>query len=367
MDLAGKPGFQVVDEGGDSNGQYGGALNLNEGTLTLDDIPRIVAAENAKSQRPNAAKYAGDDLLPRFSQPKRRSTGALQALGEASDKVIDRPKKYFSELSPMEYFIVRHIAVLQMEPLLRDFYNLEELLALIETRKQTFWNKFFIKNDGKGKGSKKKGVFGVELSTLVETKGVDSTSGVGPSSLRVPALLDDAVSAMRQMDLSVEGVFRKNGNIKRLRELSEKLDSNDNVDLGRETPVQVAALLKKFLREMPDPILTHKLHDLWVASQKIENQDVRRRVLHLTCCLLPKPHRDSMEVLFSFLNFAASFSQVDEESGSKMDAHNIATVIAPNILIPAPQAAVGMDASFRAVEAVHMLLVFHDEMCEVRH
>lgn len=356
-------GFQVVDD----NANDGGALNVGEGGLTLDDIPRIVAAENARQQRPNASKYAGNDgLLPRYAQPKRRSTGALQALGEHPDKVVDRPKKYFSELSPMEYFIVRHIAVLQMEPLLRDYYNLEELLALIETRKQTFWNKFFIKNnENQRKGNKKKGVFGVDLTTLVETRGVDSTSGVGPSSLRVPALLDDTVSAMRQMDLSVEGVFRLNGNIKRMKDMAEKLNKDETVDLGKETPVQVAALLKKFLRDMPDPILTHKLHDLWVNSQKISDPETKRRVLHLTCCLLPKPHRDSLEVLFSFLNFAASFSQVDEESGSKMDTHNIATVIAPNILIPATDVAVGMDASYRAVEAVHTLLLHHDEMCEV--
>jgi hypothetical protein len=72
-----------------------------------------------------------------------------------------------------------------------------------------------------------------------------------------------------------------------------------------------------------------------------------------------------LEVLFSFLNWAASFSQVDEESGSKMDAHNLATVIAPNIL-SADQKGMAMDDSFLAIEAVNMLLEYNDEMCEVR-
>lgn len=73
---------------------------------------------------------------------------------------------------------------------------------------------------------------------------------------------------MRNMDMSVEGVFRKNGNIRRLRELSEEIDAKgcDAVDLTRENAVQVAALLKKFLRDLPDPVLTFKLHRLFIAA-----------------------------------------------------------------------------------------------------
>jgi hypothetical protein len=37
--------------------------------------------------------------------------------------------------------------------------------------------------------------------------------------------------------------------------------------LSQDNPVQLAALLKKFLRELPDPLMTFKLHRLFVASQ----------------------------------------------------------------------------------------------------
>lgn len=116
-----------------------------------------------------------------------------------------RSKRYFSELSALEYFIVRHVAVLSMEPLLEGYFNLEELLSLIESRKPTIWNIFgrAFNKDTKRAG-KKKGVFGVSLEYLVEKEGAESTHGVGPGALRVPALVDDAVSAMRQMDMSVE-------------------------------------------------------------------------------------------------------------------------------------------------------------------
>lgn len=95
------------------------------------------------------------------------------------------------------------------------------------------------------------------------------------------------------------------------------------------------------------------------------DEEKKRRILHLTCCLLPKCHRDTMEILFSFLNWAASFSHIDEESGSKMDVHNLSTVVTPNILYSQKKEA-GMDDSFLAIEAIHTLIACNETMCEVR-
>ena len=71
-----------------------------------------------------------------------------------------------------------------------------------------------------------------------------------------------------------------------------------------------------------------------------------------------------MEVLFAFLNWTASFSHVDEESGSKMDIHNLATVMAPNILHLGNQD-VPVDDSFLGIESVHALIECNETMCEV--
>lgn len=68
--------------------------------------------------------------------------------------------------------------------------------------------------------------------------------------------------------MSVEGIFRRNGNIRRLKELTDAIDRDPaSVDLTADNPVQLAALLKKFLRDLPDPLLTFKLHRLFIASQ----------------------------------------------------------------------------------------------------
>jgi hypothetical protein len=71
-----------------------------------------------------------------------------------------------------------------------------------------------------------------------------------------------------------------------------------------------------------------------------------------------------MEVLFTFLNWTSSFSHIDEESGSKMDIHNLATVMTPNILYPNTKNGT-VDESFLAIEAVNALITYNDTMCEV--
>lgn len=71
-----------------------------------------------------------------------------------------------------------------------------------------------------------------------------------------------------------------------------------------------------------------------------------------------------MEVLFVFLKWVASFSHIDEETGSKMDLPNLATVIAPSILY-----AKGRDPdrgeSFMGNHVVTLLLEFQDDFFTV--
>jgi hypothetical protein len=368
-------GFQIVEERGPADEED--MMLPNQDALTLDDIPRIVAAGQAREQRPYATGrqelFRSPATDPRFGDggghQRSLSDGKGADMRAPGDHLPQRGgRRYFSELSALEYFIVRHLAVLTMHPMVESEFSLEELLGFIESRKPaTFWKNIgkAFKNDGK-KNVKKKGVFGVPLEVIIDRDGAESTDGVGPGTLRVPAVVDDIISSMKQMDLSVEGVFRKNGNIKKLGELVEKLDREEEVDFSSTHVVQVAALLKRYLRELPDPLMTHKLYRLWLAAAKIQDEQKMRHCLHLTCCLLPKPNRDCLEILFCFLKWVGSFHQVDDESGSKMDIKNLATVIAPNVLFDKNgTSSLGSDPMY-AIEAVEVLIANIEEMCLVR-
>ncbi|KAF4782473.1 RhoGAP domain-containing protein [Colletotrichum scovillei] len=343
----------------------------HQDALTLDDIPRIVAAEQVKEQqyKPNRQELFRSPATDPMGHQRSQSAGreAELRMGDAMPQRLGR--KYFSELSGLEYFIVRHLAVLTLAPAVENEFPLEELLSFIESRKQpTFWKNLgkAFKND-RPKNVKKKGIFGVPLDVIIDKDGAESTDGVGPGTLKIPAIIDDLISSMRKMDLSVEGVFRKNGNIKKLSELCERIDREgcDSISFMDQPVVQVAALLKRYLRELPDPLLTFKLQKLWISVAKIQDDAKRKSYLHLICCLLPKAHRDCLEILFCFLKWAGSFHQVDEEAGSRMDIKNLATVIAPNILYNSNKApALDSDPMF-AIVAVNDMITSIEEMCLV--
>lgn len=370
--LAGKPGFQIVEERGPIDEGTTDMMFGNQDALTLDDIPRIVAAEQAREQRPyqpgRQELFRSPATEPALGTERQRSHSSGREADPRFPGEAQRGRRYFSELSGLEYFIVRHLAVLTMHPLVESEFSLEELLGLIETRKPPpFWKNIgkAFKNDGK-KNVKKKGVFGVPLEAIIERDGAESTDGVGPGTLRIPAIVDDVVSTMRKMDLSVEGVFRKNGNIKKLTELCEKIDREGVADLSGNHVVQLAALLKRYLRDLPDPLMTHKLYRLWLVAAKIPDDEKRRFCLHLACCLLPKCHRDLLEIVFCFLKWAGSFHQVDDEAGSKMDIKNLSTVIAPNVLYSNAKAASLDSDPMYAIEAVEMLITHIEVICLVR-
>ncbi|KAH6916254.1 LIM domain-containing protein [Coprinopsis sp. MPI-PUGE-AT-0042] len=303
-----------------------GVKSLDDG-ITLADIPQLMEEAQAREQHRS---------LPRESSAP-----------------------YIAELQPLELALIKHFALLHLtRSPLKDTFDLDEILEMIEMKKSGFWNKLF---KGDKKNVKKKGTFGIPLELLVEREGADSMLGATRVPMRVPSFIDDIISAMRTMDLSIEGIFRKAGNIRRSKDLTEALDRDPaSVDLTQDNPVQLAALLKKFLRDLPEPLMTFKLHRLFVASQSLSSEEERNRHLHYISLLLPKAHRDTLEVLFVFLKWVASFAHLDAETGSKMDLTNLATVIGPSILYARGRDAL-RDETFTALKVVTSLLEHQDE------
>ena len=93
--------------------------------LTLADIPQLMQVAQAREQQ---------RLLPRQNSIP-----------------------YIAELNAVELAIVKHCAVLALtRSPLKDHFDLDEILEMIETKKSGFWNKLF-KSDKDKKNIKKKG------------------------------------------------------------------------------------------------------------------------------------------------------------------------------------------------------------------
>lgn len=65
---------------------------------------------------------------------------------------------------------------------------------------------------------------------------------------------------------------------------------------------------------------------------EIRNRRLQWEALRLIVQLLPAAHRDTLHALLSFLAQLAAHADDDRQPGNKMDAANLATVFAPNIL-----------------------------------
>ncbi|KAI8825178.1 uncharacterized protein EV422DRAFT_517767 [Fimicolochytrium jonesii] len=321
------------------------------------------------------------------------------------DPATDLPS--LLDLSGLDHWAVRQLAAQALHPLVADQFTLGELMDVACSRKQSVWGRMVdaIRKPGRSK----EGTFGVPLEALVEKYGVDTELGPRPGQLHIPILVDSCIRALHTMDLSVEGIFRKNGNIRNLKTISDEIDRDPRtIDLTGNHAVQVAALLKKFLRDMPEPLLTWKLHKLFIATQKMAIPARRKEALHYVCCMLPKPNLDVLSVLAYFLREVAELCEVEAPlsqgvsqssqqtpssqhhpesntdtdvpphtdttttttitptstvvvGGNKMGLDNLATVITPNLLYSKSKNAVD-DENILAVEAFRMILVFQDEL-----
>ncbi|XP_034043826.1 rho GTPase-activating protein 19 isoform X2 [Thalassophryne amazonica] len=144
-------------------------------------------------------------------------------------------------------------------------------------------------------------------------------------------------------NLHVEGLFRVPGNSVRQQALRELLSSGADVDLGSGDfhPHDVATLLKTFLGELPEPLLTHrhfhahlKITDMTVLDEHgnktaVPNKERQIEALQLLLLMLPQANRTLLKLLLDLLYHTAK-----QQDKNKMSAYNLALMFAPHVLWP---------------------------------
>ncbi|EFC49102.1 hypothetical protein NAEGRDRAFT_78320 [Naegleria gruberi] len=93
----------------------------------------------------------------------------------------------------------------------------------------------------------------------------------------------------------------------------------------------VSSLLKMYIRELPEPLMTFDHYDMFIASDGIPDDEVRLKVIRNVLRFLPRSNYFVLKKLCKFLNTIHNNSSIN-----KMDASNLAIVFAPNILRPPP-------------------------------
>jgi len=131
-----------------------------------------------------------------------------------------------------------------------------------------------------------------------------------------------------------KGIFRRAGLESRMQALREALtEVPGKTDFTPYKMHDVSSVMKRFLRELPEPLFTFPLHDLFLISQKFPEPEVQTEVIHLVLLLLPRCNRDLVEVIVLFLRKLADKAVGQEEQeGNLMTSRNLATVFAPTVL-----------------------------------
>ncbi|CAH0548046.1 unnamed protein product [Brassicogethes aeneus] len=139
--------------------------------------------------------------------------------------------------------------------------------------------------------------------------------------------LEICITALSER-MTEEGLFRVAGSISKIKRLKASLDSGFFRGLIPEYhDVHVlASIIKCYLRELPDPLLTYHLHDEWMQSVKHPDNQERTGVIKGLLQRLPDGNRDNLAYLVQFL------AKLTQHKENKMNASNMAVVIGPSLL-----------------------------------
>ncbi|KAK0146907.1 Rho GTPase-activating protein 40 [Merluccius polli] len=168
-------------------------------------------------------------------------------------------------------------------------------------------------------------LFGVPLATLLE-----NDQKVKPNTA-TPLLLQALLSFLEKKGVESEGILRVPGSQSRIKLLQQTLETtfySGAVDWDGVSPNDAAALLKKFIRELPSPLLTAEHLNTFSAVRDITELKQKLHMLNLLILLLPEPNRNTLKALLEFLR-----KVVSKEKTNRMNLWAVATIMAPNLFL----------------------------------
>ncbi|KAG5445044.1 Rho GTPase-activating protein 1, partial [Clonorchis sinensis] len=174
----------------------------------------------------------------------------------------------------------------------------------------------------------------------------------------IPIVLEDAVDYLREFGLDTDGIFRRSVNVGRLRQLQDVYNRGEAVDLREyDDPHLAAALLKSFLRELTEPILTFELYDdilgMGKTPQDLQGRDKVSAIKELILTKLPDDNYEILNYLMRFLTEVALHS-----SQNRMNASNIAVVFGPSLIWSRHQTSL---SAITMINAFVQILITHYE------
>lgn len=184
-------------------------------------------------------------------------------------------------------------------------------------------------------------LFGVPLTALISEEG------------SIPVVIERLLATIEITGLYTEGIYRKSGVSSKVKELKAKMEENqEKVNFESYQVHVLASVLKSFLREMPEPLLTFECYENFITAANMTDPQDRVSTLYDILKKLPKPNYDLMERLIFHLARIAL-----HERTNRMSAASLAIVFAPCILrtnkvVPAQDSLHDIGSQTRCIETI---------------
>ncbi|XP_043358564.1 unconventional myosin-IXb isoform X15 [Dermochelys coriacea] len=165
-------------------------------------------------------------------------------------------------------------------------------------------------------------------------QGVDSRHfGVCVSSLisdknSVPVVMEKLLEYVEMHGLYTEGIYRKSGSANRMRELKQLLQTDPNSVKLENYPIHtITGILKQWLRELPDPLMTFAQYSDFLRAVELPEKQEQLVAIYSVLEQLPQANHNTLERLIFHLVKVALIEDVN-----RMSPNALAIVFAPCLL-----------------------------------
>lgn len=163
-------------------------------------------------------------------------------------------------------------------------------------------------------------LFGCSLAVLCAADG----------GVKIPIQIEQLITKIEIHGLYAEGLYRKSGVNSKIKELKAKMSENPNsteMDFDCYNVHVLTNVLKSFLREMPEPLLTFDRYDDFLRAADLSDTSDRVQTLLSLIKKIPVTHHALLERLVFHLALVAQ-----REQYNRMSASSLAIVFAPCVL-----------------------------------
>ncbi|XP_075558631.1 uncharacterized protein LOC142590420 [Dermacentor variabilis] len=147
---------------------------------------------------------------------------------------------------------------------------------------------------------------------------------------RIALVVEKCAACLLASGMDEEGLFRITGSASKIKKLKSAFNAGfaDMSEFERD-PHTVASVLKLYLRELPEPLMTFALYEEWMKAASVPDASARLQALWQVVNNLPQANHDNLRYVVKFLA-----RLVGHREQNKMSSQNIAIVIAPNLVWP---------------------------------